>query len=76
MVASDMAAFDALPVEVRAAIHKSLVPPPSQLIAQWVSMFGTSKALAMLDQCLRYSHAEAVAKGEFCQVRPGDSLSL
>jgi hypothetical protein len=73
---SDMAAFDALPASVRAAIQKSLVPPPSQLVAQWVRLVGARKSIEMLEQCWRHSHNEAVKLGEVCPVRPGDSLSL
>jgi hypothetical protein len=74
--AADMSAFDALPAEVRAAMRKSLVVPPAQLMAQWILQWGVRGALAALAAASRICHQEAVAKGEVCPVRPGDSLSL
>jgi hypothetical protein len=73
---ADMAAFDALPASVRAAIHRCPVAPPSQMVAHWVAIFGARNTIAMLEQCWRHSHNEAVKLGQVCPVRPGDSLSL
>ncbi len=74
--AADMAAFDALPTEVRRAIKNSLAAPPAQLVANWIRMYGISGALSMLQQCCRDIHNEAVIKGLVCPARPGDSFAV
>jgi hypothetical protein len=73
---ADLAAYDTLPISVRCAIQKSLVPPPSRLVAHWVRSVGARKAIEMLESSGRVIHNEAVSKGEVCPVRKGDSLSL